>query len=173
MGGHMATKASPTRARDSAPRGGREQTVLRRFRVVFNAVKSHFRSVETRTGVSGAQLWALGVIQAQPGIGVNDLAQAMDVHQSTASNLVRSLVEGGFVRSQREASDRRLVQLTITAKGGRALAKAPAPFAGVLPQAQKRLDPETLSRLDRDLSRLLDLIGDADGEKVPMGADRS
>lgn len=165
----MATRQSRHQARVDAQGAGRQQKVLRRFRIVFNAVKSHFRSVETRAGISGAQLWALGVISGRPGIGVNDLAQAMDVHQSTASNLVRSLVDAGMVRSERESADRRVVQLTLTLKGSRALAKAPAPFAGVLPQALKRLDPDTLARLERDLSALLEVLGAGDDAKVPLG----
>lgn len=147
--------------------------MLRRFRVVFNAVKSHFRSVERSAGISGAQLWALAVIGERPAIGVNDLAHAMDIHQSTASNLVRSLVESGLVRSQREATDRRVVQLTATARGQRTLARAPAPFGGVLPEALSRLDARTLSRLDRDLSKLLELLGPAEEGNLPLGDDRS
>jgi hypothetical protein len=38
--------------------------------VVFNAVKTHFRQVEATAGVAGAQVWALSVIQHEPGIGV-------------------------------------------------------------------------------------------------------
>lgn len=33
--------------------------VLRQFRIVFNAVRSHFRQVEREAGIGGAQLWAL------------------------------------------------------------------------------------------------------------------
>ena len=62
--------------------------VLRRFRVVFISIKTHFRQIERKAGVGGAQLWALSVIRDNPGIGVNDVAHAMDVHQSTASNLL-------------------------------------------------------------------------------------
>ena len=53
--------------------------VLRKFRLVFNAVKTHFKQVEKRAGVGGAQLWALSVVQGQSGLGVNDLARAMDL----------------------------------------------------------------------------------------------
>jgi len=144
--------------------------VLRRFRVVFNAVKNHFRAVERTAGVSGAQVWALSVINAHPGVGVGELARAMDVHQSTASNLVRALTDLAMVVSSREGQDRRAVQLYLTAKGQRALAKAPGPFAGVLPDALLRLDTQTLARLDRDLAKLVRQVGpEAHGRNVPMG----
>jgi DNA-binding MarR family transcriptional regulator len=148
--------------------------VLRRFRIVFNAVKNHFRAVESQAGISGAQVWALSVIQAQPGVGVGGLARAMDIHQSTASNLVRGLAEAGMVESSREGEDRRAVQLYVTARGRRALAKAPGPFAGVLPEALMRLDDATLARLDEDLAAVVRQLGPrGKGRNVPLGDSSS
>jgi DNA-binding MarR family transcriptional regulator len=129
--------------------------VLRRFRVVFNAVKAHFRQVEKHVGIGGAQLWALGVIKAQPDIGMTGLAQAMDVHQSTASNLVKSLVERELIMVARSGRDKRMVTLRVLPKGQRVLQKAPGPFTGVLPQAVASLDAATLTRLDEDLGALI------------------
>lgn len=69
--------------------------VLRQFRVVFNAIKSHFQRVESQSGLGGAQLWALSIVSRHAGTEVGALAHAMDIHQSTASNLVRALVKIG------------------------------------------------------------------------------
>jgi len=143
--------------------------VLRRFRSVFNAVKTHFQQVEKKVGVGGAQLWALSLVRAQPGIGVGALARSMDVHQTTASNLVRALVEQGLVESHRSGIDRRAAQLKATRAGARLLERAPGPFAGVLPEALQRLDAATLARLDADLASLLKLLhADRRGEHIPL-----
>ncbi|MGV3494517.1 MAG: MarR family winged helix-turn-helix transcriptional regulator [Ramlibacter sp.] len=146
--------------------------VLRRFRLVFNTVKGHFRAIERKTGISGAQAWALSVVRDRPGIGVGDLARAMDVHQSTASNLVRGLVDQGLVVSTRGGRDRRAVQLEATAEGLKVLRKAPGPFTGILPDALQRLDKATLARLDRDLARLVEELGIEDdrGANIPLGS---
>lgn len=132
--------------------------VLRQFRVVFNAVKTHFRQVEREAGVGGAQLWALSVIDRRPGIGVTDLARELDIHQSTASNLIKSLVERGLVATSREGADRRSVSLRIQPAGAAVLGSAPLPFAGVLPDALSALDAATLSRLEQDLGKLIALL---------------
>lgn len=132
--------------------------VLRRFRLVFNAVKTHFQQVEKKAGVGGAQVWALSVIRANRGIGVNALALAMDIHQTTASNLVKALVSAEMVAAEKNGPDRRAVQLRILPPGTRVLRKAPGPFVGVLPEALARLDPQTLGRLDRDLARLISAL---------------
>jgi DNA-binding MarR family transcriptional regulator len=143
--------------------------VLRRFRLVFNAVKTHFQQVEKRAGIGGAQLWALSVVRATPGIGVGGLARAMDVHQTTASNLVRSLVAMELVTAERNGADRRAVQLRVTAAATRVLRKAPGPFTGVLPEALAHLDTRTLERLDRDLSALLALLhADERAARIPL-----
>lgn len=143
--------------------------MLRRFRLVFNAVKTHFQQVEKRSGIGGAQLWALSLVRARPGIGVGALAAAMDVHQTTASNLVRSLVEQGLIESHRSGIDKRATQLKVTRPGMRLLARAPGPFSGVLPDALARLDPATLVRLDADLAQLLELLqADKRAARIPL-----
>ncbi|MEO8280578.1 MAG: MarR family transcriptional regulator, partial [Ideonella sp.] len=87
--------------------------MLRQFRLVFNAIKTHFQQVEKLAGVGGAQVWALSVIRDRPGIGVNELARAMDVRQPTASNLVRTLVEQDLAEVRKDMRDRRSVQLHL------------------------------------------------------------
>ncbi|MGZ5198899.1 MAG: MarR family winged helix-turn-helix transcriptional regulator [Telluria sp.] len=129
--------------------------VLRQFRIVFNAVKTHFRQVEREAGVGGAQLWALAVIQRAPGIGVTDLARELDIHQSTASNLTKAMIERGLVSAGRESMDRRTVALRLLPAGEEVLKAAPMPFTGVLPDALASLDPQTLARLEQDLSQLI------------------
>jgi DNA-binding MarR family transcriptional regulator len=144
--------------------------VLRQFRVVFNAVKAHFRQVEREAGVGGAQLWALSVIEQRAGIGVTELARELDIHQSTASNLIKSLVERGLVAANREAMDRRSVSLRIQPAGTEVLGRAPLPFAGVLPDALSGLEPGTLARLEQDLAALIvKLEADEASGKVPLG----
>ena len=129
--------------------------VLRQFRQVFNAVKSHFQQVEKTVGLGGAQVWALSVVRDQPGIGMGALAKAMSIHQSTASNLVRTLIEREMVAAAKQGADRRTVQLSLLPAGAKVLRNAPGPFAGLLPDALKSLPPETLARLRADLAQLI------------------
>lgn len=144
--------------------------VLRKLRMVFNAIKGHFRDVEKMAGVAGAQVWALSVIRENPGVGVNELARAMDIHQSTASNLLKPLIERGMITAGRAESDRRALQLKITARGLAVLKKAPSPVIGVLPDALSKLDLETLQRLDQDLAGLIAVLhADKRSAKLPLG----
>ncbi|HEY8974818.1 MAG TPA: MarR family winged helix-turn-helix transcriptional regulator [Burkholderiaceae bacterium] len=143
--------------------------VLRQFRQVFNAVKSHFQQVEKTVGMGGAQVWALSVVREQPGIGVGALARAMSIHQSTASNLVRTLIDRDMLVAVKQGADRRAVQLNLLPAGARVLRNAPGPFAGLLPDALKALPPETLARLQSDLDQVIVRIAaDEAAAHVPL-----
>ena len=171
---------TPSRTPPAAPRRGKPADtatldpqaaqVLRRFRVVFNAVRTHFGKLERKTRLSGAQVWVLSLVRDQPGIGVGALARAMDVHQSTASNLLRGLAEAGLVAAERSREDGRAVRLKVTAQVLKSLRAAPGPYAGVLPGALATLDRATLRRLDRDLGRLIAVLSPReDGARKPLG----
>lgn len=143
--------------------------VLRQFRQVFNAVKTHFQQVEKQVGLGGAQVWALSVIRSASGLRMTELAQAMDIHQSTASNLVRSLVERGLVVAVKDGPDRRVVRLQLTPAGAKVLRSVPGPFEGVLPNALRSMDAASLKRLHADLGMLIAMLDtDERGSQVPL-----
>lgn len=143
--------------------------VLRRFRVVFNAVRTHFRQMEKQVGLGGAQVWALSVIKANPGIGMGEVASKLDIHQSTASNLIKALLRKELIGVEKAPEDRRNVRLKILPAGSRLLKKVPGPFEGVLSQALSSLRGDTLQRLDEDLGQLIGLLNaDEAAEETPL-----
>jgi DNA-binding MarR family transcriptional regulator len=143
--------------------------VLRRFRVVFNAVRAHFQEIEKQVGLGGAQVWALNVIRDQPGLGVGALAKSMDIHQSTASNLVKVLQRKELISMCKASTDRRQVELQILPAGLAILSQVPGPFEGILPGALNQLSAATLLRLDKDLSELTALLkADEKAAGIPL-----
>lgn len=143
--------------------------VLRRFRVVFNAVRGHFQEIEKRVGLGGAQVWALNVVRDHPGIGVGTLAKSMDIHQSTASNLVKLLLRKELISMRKASADRRQVELQISPSGLAILSQVPGPFEGVLPGALNQLSAASLLRLDQDLGELIALLkADEKAAGIPL-----
>ncbi|MEW6590645.1 MAG: MarR family transcriptional regulator [Pseudomonadota bacterium] len=132
---------------------------LRQFRVIFGAVRQHFQAVEKACGVSGAQVWAMAALQQTPGMKVSELAQAMSIHPSTASNLLDKLEQAGLVQRTRSQADQRVVTLNLTNAGKRALKKAPQPLTGILTHALGQLTDDALCRLNEDLSELITHMG--------------
>ena len=165
-----ATAAPAQPAVEPNPDARPSVRVLRQFRLIFNTVKTHFQQMEKRAGLGGAQVWALSVIRDRPGIGVNDLARAMDVRQPTASNLVKSLSDHDLVDVRKHERDRRAVMLHLRPAAAAVLRRVPGPFTGVLPDALASLDEATLQRLERDLAVLIQrLAADERAAKIPLG----
>lgn len=129
--------------------------VLKLFRVIFQSVNRHSHEVERKAGIGGAQLWALAEISGRPRITVTELAKAMSIHQSTASNLLEKLESQHYIARNRSDEDRRVVLLTLTPQGEEVLSKAPLPYRGVLSDALLKLDEPGLALLQASLEQLV------------------
>ena len=129
--------------------------VLKLFRVIFQSVNRHSHEVEHKAGIGGAQLWALAEISGRPRITVTELAKAMSIHQSTASNLLDKLVSQNYVARDRSDEDRRVVLLTLTPHGEEILHKAPLPYRGVLSDALLKMSETDLEALQQSLETLI------------------
>lgn len=145
------------RSRRAAQTARRELALaaLMKFRLVINSTKRHFRWLESRAGVNGAQLWALWEIRQRPGLRVSGLAGAMAVHQSTASNLIERLERAGFIERDRSRDDQRVVRLRLTTAGKALIERVPGPARGMLPEALQNLPLPALRTLDESLGLLL------------------
>src|SRR5438067_13494196 len=91
-------------------RGGERRRmleVLEQFRIIVKSIRRHYQDVERRAGLTGAQLWALAQVADNPGSKVGELARALAIHQSTASNLLRRLEALELVARERQSHDQR------------------------------------------------------------------
>ena len=131
--------------------------VLLQFRVIANAVRSCARSVGTTHAVADRKLLALSAIAQLPGMGVNELANALGVRQPTASQVVKALAQRRLVQVQRDRRDRRAVKIRVTDDGLAVLRCLPAhfDFGDRLPRALAQLDGASLLRLESGLTTLL------------------
>ena len=77
-----------------------------------------------KSGISGAQLFALRQIGETPGVSLGDLAARTLARQSSVSELVARMAERGLINRTVDASDARQVHLSLTAKGRRAIAES-------------------------------------------------
>lgn len=134
---------------------GSELQALQSLRTVFGSARTHDAEVRRAAGISGSQLWALSEIAGQAGITVNGLAERMALHQTTASNLINSLVEHKLIRRARDVADRRIIHLHPSAEGKRVLLRVPGPHAGLLVDALRGLEAQQLERLRESLALLV------------------
>jgi DNA-binding MarR family transcriptional regulator len=158
--------ASP--AADHRPTDALE--VLRKFRLIFRSVKKHFRWVEQRCGVSGAQLWVMWEIHERPRCRVSDIARSLSIHQSTVSNMLDKLERRALISRRRSTSDQREVRLQLTARGRAVVAVAPGPARGVLVEALNTIPRQTLESLDASLDEVIGamILRDNPGAMKPL-----
>lgn len=129
--------------------------VLGQFRMVIKSIRRHYAEVQRKSDISGAHLWALAHVAQHPGSRVGDLARALAIHPSTASNLIRALASRRMIVQKRKGEDRRAVQLYLERKGTAALRRAPKPLIGVLQQGLTDLPESSVDALHRHLEELL------------------
>ena len=79
--------------------------VLQQLRAVIRLVGNHSTHVERATGVTGTQLGALHQIAQADGLSVGELAGRLQVHQTTASNLLHRMEAASLVRKGRSSND--------------------------------------------------------------------
>lgn len=132
--------------------------MLGQFRMVIKSIRRHYLQVERRSEISGAHLWALAHIAENPGERVGDVARALAIHPSTASNLVRRLALRAMIAPKRKGKDRRAVQLYAAKKGLAALKRAPKPLIGVLQQALADLPAGSVDALHHHLEELISVM---------------
>lgn len=128
---------------------------LKKFRIIFAAVRQHFRAVEKACGVSGAQVWVLAALAGQSGMRVTELARQLSIHQSTASNLLHKTEKAGLVKRTRSQKDQRVVELDITDAGRAVLDKAPKPYTGLLPHTLNEMSEADLAGLNDSLNKVI------------------
>jgi DNA-binding MarR family transcriptional regulator len=141
-----------TAAKRPTARQNLEFRTLKYLRTIFGSARSHDAEIRRRAGIPGAQLWALSEVARARGGSVNDLSERMALHQTTASNLVNALVERKLIQRSKDEDDQRIVRLHPTPRGKRLLARAPRPYAGLLPDALGHLDQRQLAALSSSLA---------------------
>ncbi len=139
----------------TAPENQLTLEVLQQFRMIYGTMRRHFREVEERCGLTGSQMWALQEVQRSPGLGVNELADRMGIHQSTCSQIVEKLAAGKFLTKKHPHEDKRRVGLYLAEEGIKAIAALPGPAEGLLPQVLASIPAVALKTLHINLSELI------------------
>jgi DNA-binding MarR family transcriptional regulator len=104
-----------------------------------------------QVGLATQHYQAMLIVRASPEgtrITINDLARHLLIKHNSAVGLVDRLAKEGLVRRASSARDRRMVELELTARGRKVLAKLAATHRREL----ERIGPE-LKRLIADLVR--------------------
>ena len=148
------------------------------IRAVVRALRINTRAIELEIGISLAQLFVLQQVAHRPATSLNDLAERTATHQSSVSVVVRRLVDRGLVTRKADMTDKRRVQIALTAAGEKLLVGAPETIQVRLMTALTQLAPAERKQLAQLLSKWLDaakinyasppMIGEPDEDAVEL-----
>lgn len=155
----MATESSNSLEPATAEVAMSEEAFGKLLQLV-RAVQTGLQNIDPGHGLSGSQLWALWHISAQPGLRVADLAQALHIQPSTASNLLDKIEARGLVRRERLDRDNRIVRLHLAEPGRELVTRIPGPLQGRLRRSLQDVPPEVLRGLIDGIDALLPRMRD-------------
>jgi DNA-binding MarR family transcriptional regulator len=95
---------------------------LNSLRRIVRAARGATAAVESRYGVSTAQLYVLQTLAQSPGMSIKDLVARTLTTNSSVSEVVGRLVDSGLVTRETAEDDRRMKVLTLT-DGGREIVR--------------------------------------------------
>ena len=161
----MPTPVRAPRPRRRAAPAGVSQEIVNGLRRVVRGIELYSQDVRRTYGLTGPQLWALKTLQRHGVMATSALAEALAVQPSTLSILVDRLEHRGLVRRARSRPDRRVVELTLTARGKALAARAPEAAQGRLLHGLARLSAVRQRAILRVVNQLVGMM-EADDVEV-------
>jgi len=141
--------------------------VLDSLRRIVRALRVTSHSVERELGVTGAQLFVLRELAAEPGCSIRRLSARTLTDPSSVSVVVSRLEKRGLIARRPDAADARRTELSLTARGTRLLSRAGEPFQLHLVRVLRALPAARVRRLATDLAIVVRDVG-ADQGAAPM-----
>ena len=148
-------KIEPDQTEAPEDRTAKIQSVIESLRVIFKSVQRYSTMIEAQYDLSVNQLWALWELSKSPGLKVSELATAVSIHLSTASNLLDKLEQRSLIRRERQGPDQRVVRLFLTPEGWEVINQAPRPAQAILVHTLLKLPDKTLKNLEAGLAEVV------------------
>lgn len=152
-GGGVADTWDPMEMEDDAARA------IDGLRRVVHGLRASAHVAEREVSLSGAQLFVLRELAAEPDVSIRRLAERTLTDPSSVSVVVARLEERGLVRRRRDEDDARRSVLALSKRGAALLARAPEPYQARIVAALRRMPKAEVRRLADVLAKLIDAAG--------------
>ena len=142
-------------------------SIVRSLRQLVHGLRVTAHAVERDLGLTGAQLFVLRELAAEPDISIRRLSERTLTDPSSASVVVARLVSRKLIRRRRDPIDARRSVLSVTKRGQELLTGAPEPYQARLFAALNALPRQRLRQLHQGLSALMS-ASSPDEQLVPF-----
>lgn len=144
-------------SRHGSDNAGSRSTADRLHSVAIHLLR-HARAADASAGMSAARLSALSVLVFGGTRTVSELAAAEQVTKPTMTRLLQGLERDGLVRRRPDTGDGRVVRVSATARGSRALDAARRARVARLEALLADLDLDADAALETAVSILEELL---------------
>jgi DNA-binding MarR family transcriptional regulator len=148
--GQSANEAAGTRSY--------EVDVLQSLRRIIRAVELYSRRLKAEHDLTAPQLVCLLTVAEGGDTTASRLSARMHVSPSTVVGILDRLEARDLIARERDATDRRVVRVSVTSKGRRLARGAPSPLQDNLAQALAQLPDGEQATIADSLRRIVDLM---------------
>jgi DNA-binding MarR family transcriptional regulator len=142
---------------------------------VFYEIRKQIRKVEKYAyqystqlmksfGITGPQMGVLRMIPPDSSASISDISNKMGLHITTVEDIVDRMQRRKFLKKQKSAKDKRVVEVSITEKGKKVLKEAPIGAMGRFYRNLQTISDEEAQQIYKTLARIVELYGAADKE---------
>lgn len=129
------------------------------IRRLFYVLAEQSRKAEQETGLTGAQLWVVKMLEEGSPMKVTELARRMYLHPATMVGLLDRLEAKSLVQRSRSDKDRRVVHITITEQGRELVRNSPEVAKGLLVKGLEPLPEKKVRVISDGLEQIVNILG--------------
>ncbi len=118
----------------------------------------HMDVVQAEHGIPLSHVQVLAMLNDGKSLSVSDISRRLGIAKPNITPLVDRLLERGLVERQRDASDRRIVNVVITGEGTRTLSEIQATIAEHVRQQVEHLSTAEFKELSEALESIARIL---------------
>jgi len=93
------------------------EEILHTFHAMHNQIRTRALHLGPKDHITHSQWFVLKIIEHYKSRSIKNIAEALGMSSSAATQLVDGLAQSGYIVRQEDSKDRRLVQLKLSPKG--------------------------------------------------------
>ena len=144
--------------------------ILIKIRKIIRSLNLESKKIQKLYGVSIPQVLCLGYLQKSDNYQATqgEIARFLNLNQSTVNGIIKRLESKGLIARLPKSGDKRIVRVSLTAKGDNLLNQIPPLMHAQLSVKLEKLDESELRKVEDSLVLLIDILDIQDIDASPM-----
>lgn len=144
--------------------------IIVKLRKIIRSINLESKKIEKELGISIPQLLVLKYLSDQNDYRAfaKDIKEYINLNASTVSGIISRLESKALIAKLPKQNDKRATYIILTAKGADLLHKSPPTLQEKLSQRLKKLSPEQIEELDRNIELLTLIMDVEDMDAAPL-----